>query len=72
MSASVVATAEPATYTRSEAARLAGVSVSTLDEMIARHLFPVIKTGGDDRRGRVLIPRRAFDRFLAGELAAPQ
>jgi len=47
---------------RPEAARLAGLSIGTFDLALARGDFPSIRVGR-----RVLIPRAAFERILAGE-----
>jgi excisionase family DNA binding protein len=52
----------PAVFSRVEAARLAKVGLSTLDELIKQRRFPVIQMGR-----RKLIPAGAFARFLQGE-----
>jgi excisionase family DNA binding protein len=50
-------------YTRAEAAQRAKLSLSTLDELIRRGVFPVFRPS----LRRVLIPAAAFDAWLAGK-----
>jgi excisionase family DNA binding protein len=52
----------PIVLTRYEAARIAKVGLSTLDELIKRGAFPVVQMGR-----RKLIPADAFERYLRGE-----
>ena len=52
---------EPLMLTRQEAARLARVSLSTLDEALRQKKLPCSRIGK-----RVLIPRKAFMRILQG------
>jgi excisionase family DNA binding protein len=46
-------------YTRQEAARLARLSLTSLDEALRRGVFPFLKIGK-----RVLIPKAAFLKVL--------
>ena len=57
-------TTAPSTYTVDEAAALLGVSRLTIYAAVRRNdtPFPVFRVGD-----RVLIPRAALDRLLAGE-----
>jgi excisionase family DNA binding protein len=54
--------AEQLVCTRLEAARLARLSLSSLDQAIRRGTFPSIRVGK-----RILIPRAALLKILAGE-----
>lgn len=49
--------------TRVEAAKICGLSLATFDEGIRQGKIPFQRVGR-----RVLIPRKAFQRFLDGEL----
>ena len=49
-------------YTRQEARRIAKLGESAFDEALKRKIFPSIRIGR-----RVLIPKAAFERILAGE-----
>lgn len=57
-------TTAPSTYTVDEAAALLGVNRLTIYNAVKRNdaPFPVVRIGD-----RVLIPRAALDRILAGE-----
>jgi excisionase family DNA binding protein len=52
----------PAVLSRYEAAQLAQLSIGSFDEALKRGDFPFIRVGR-----RVLIPRIAFERLLAGQ-----
>ena len=52
-------------FTRKEAAKLAGVGLNTLDSWIKQKSFPIVRGGR-----RVLIPARAFERFLTNDYPA--
>ena len=49
-------------FTRKEAAKIARVGLNTLDSWIKQNSFPVVRGGR-----RVLIPARAFERFLTND-----
>jgi len=49
-------------YTRQEAAKIARISLSSLDEALRRGVFPSVRVGK-----RVLIPKLAFLRALCAE-----
>jgi excisionase family DNA binding protein len=53
-------------YTRAEAAQRAKLGLTTLDDLIRRNAFPVLRPSPR----RVLIPARAFDAWLTGSHAS--
>jgi len=61
----MVKTVEARTYSVEEAARLLGVGRNQAYEAARKGDIPTIKIGK-----RILVPRAAFDRLLAGDRAA--
>lgn len=56
---------EPATVTVAEVCAILGLSEPTVLKAIKRGLIPGYQLGG--KGSRIVIPRPAFDAFLAGE-----
>jgi len=52
---------------RREVASWLGVSVSSIDRMVARGEIPVVQLGSDERRGRVIFPKEDLKKWIEGK-----